>query len=380
MIYPSSISLSSYYGHEHRYEELKKRYGELKELSTFLNSRKKLTYQQNKILQFVATHCSISASDLSKQFPFSKKPIEYGNAKKDMRRLRDLNLLESNNTRIDDDNKHTNKKEMKNYYKMSKYGVYNLITNNKNLPFEIAKNLLLNYRDHLLFGFFLFPYIELDTLSKLSDSDIFSIIFSYLHRCCKQLEEMISDIDHTYNQNDGYLIDPLFTWENIPRIDYDRERLRDFLKQKFGWKWLEDATIRKTENENGIIISYELKSALISINKQREEAILSFRGKTEYEFIVRGDADFDQYTIYVPTVPIEEPNFVFFVVSNQKRISEVIFSLISNYSSNYLMPATEILGKDKRFIQALKKTKDQFDRSYDLVVRKIRIKKKASLQ
>jgi hypothetical protein len=144
------------------------RYPELKELSTFTNSRKKLTYKQNKILHFVATHRSVSPSDLStRQFPYSKKRLEYGNAKKDMRKLHDLKLLEHDYERTaDNNNKSKNKTQIRHPYKLSKYGIYNLITNNENLPFEIVKSLLSNYSDHILFGFFLFPYIEQETLPK----------------------------------------------------------------------------------------------------------------------------------------------------------------------------------------------------------------------
>ena len=82
------------YNLQSKYEEFRKRYEELKDLSTFTNSRRKLTFKQNKILQFTADRGSISAYELSKSFPYLKKSIEYKNAKKDLRRLRDLNLLE----------------------------------------------------------------------------------------------------------------------------------------------------------------------------------------------------------------------------------------------------------------------------------------------
>jgi hypothetical protein len=139
------------YDLQNKYEEFRKRYEELKELSTFTNSRKKLTFKQNKILQFAADHGSISASDLSKHFPYSK-PIEYKNAKKDLRRLCDLNLLERDNKRRAADSKH--KTGIRWFYKLSKYGVYNVITKNENMLFGIVKNLVLNYNNHLLFEIF----------------------------------------------------------------------------------------------------------------------------------------------------------------------------------------------------------------------------------
>jgi hypothetical protein len=51
-------------------------------------------------------------------------------------------------------------------------------------------------------------------------------------------------------------------------------------------------------------------------------------------------------------------------------IPTFIASVISNYNPNYLFPTMEILGQDERFVEALRKTKDQFDRRYRLIVEK----------
>ena len=271
---------------QRKYEDLKEKYEELKELSTSTIDRRKLTFQQNKILQFAAEHGSISSIDLSTKFPFSKRPIEYRNAKKDLRKLLDRNLLELNHEeKASDYNKH--KKQTRRVYKLSKYGVYNIITNNQNLLSGIVKNLLLDYGNHILFEFFLFPYIQRETLESEINSSIFSEIFSYLHKCCKQVEELIFNIDHTSFQKDGYLTDQLFVWKNVHKEEYDRESLRLFLREKFGWNWVEKAEINKTENFEVITISYGLNKALIRLDKERRNAILSFKGQKKYEFILR---------------------------------------------------------------------------------------------
>jgi len=362
MVYPS---FSPFYFYECRYSELK-------ELSTFTNSRKKLAPKQNKILHFVATHRSVSPSDLSsKQFPYSKKRLEYGNAKTYMRKLHALKLLEHDYERTSDsNNKDKGKTQIRHPYKLSKYGIYNLITNNKKLPFEIVKSLLSNYSDHILFGFFLFPYIEQETLSQVMDSFIFSQIFLYLHNCCKQLEDTIFNINHTYNQQSGYLTDPLFVWENVPTIDYDKESLRRFLIDRLRWDWVRKAEIKKTEDMTGITVSYESKFALISIDKKRKKAILSLRGRKQHEFVVR-ELTNDQFAVdAVLTQRPEELYLEMFLMSNMASIPTFIVSLISNYNPKYLFPTMEVLGQDERFVQALRKTKDQFDRRYRHIVEK----------
>jgi hypothetical protein len=84
------------------------------------------------------------------------------------------------------------------------------------------------------------------------DSYVLSQIFSYLHNCCKQVDEMISNIDYAYKQKDGYVTSPLFMWENIRKGGPDNEKLRKFLKSQFKWDWLDNARITKTEDDNTI--------------------------------------------------------------------------------------------------------------------------------
>lgn len=138
--------------------------------------------------------------------------MELGNVRKDIRKLRSLGLLELENKLGDDNEK--NKNRIK--YKLSKDGIYNLISNNEDLPYEAAKSLLSNYKSHILFEFLLFPYIEQETLSKVEDSSIFSQIFSYLHDCCKQLEKMVFNIDHTYNQKKWFSDTPCICLGECP--------------------------------------------------------------------------------------------------------------------------------------------------------------------
>jgi hypothetical protein len=355
MIYPPSVS-SSYYDYELQYRELR-------DLLTFKNSRKRFKkYLPNKILQFVADNRNVSPSDLSKHFPYTKKQIEYGNAKRHLRDLRSMKLLETYESAANG-----NRGNRKLYYKLTKYGIYNLITNNRTLHFETVKNLLLNYSDHLLFGFFIFPYVTRETLSKIVDSQIFSQIYSYLYDCCKQLEEMIFSIDHTYNQKNGFLTDQLFIWQNIPSIHNDTEALRSFLKEKFKWHWTEMAEIKETENGNGITISYGLNSALIKIDRKKRNAYLSFKGKKEYEFIIR-ELDADKFVVEVPTDPLEDTYIHDFLILHVTQIPNFIISLVPLYGKTVhisLWPTIKILAQDKRFIHTLGKVKKKFDRLYD---------------
>ena len=77
----------------------------------------------------------------------------------------------------------------------------------------------------------------------------------------------------------------------------------------------------------------------------------------------------DQFAVdAVLTQLLEEWYLKMFLISHMASIPTFIVSLISDYNPKYLFPILEVLGQDERFVQSLRKTKDQFDRRYDLIV------------
>jgi DNA-binding PadR family transcriptional regulator len=230
-------------------------FSDLQKLSVFTikTKTKKITTLQNKILQFIGTNYHISGANLFKKFSFKKEAIDYSNAKKYLRKLSSLGLVEVDKERTND---HISNKRKEKYYKLSNQGIYTLVVSNENLPYDVIKNIITNHDDHILFRFFVFPYIKPKTLLKITDSVIFSRIFSYLHECCRKIDDLTYAIRHTYNQKDGYLTDQLFIWDNVPKEEYDTEILRSFLKERFKWDWLQRARFKKTEDNRGIEVSY----------------------------------------------------------------------------------------------------------------------------
>lgn len=180
---------------------------------------------------------------------------------------------------------------------------------------------------------------------------------------------MVRSINYTANVKDGYLTDQLFIWENIPREEYDTESLRSFLKQKFNWVWVEKAEIRKTENMKGITISSGSMTALISIDKDNRKAVLSHRGLRKYGFVVRELAD-DQFAVdAVVDERLEDWYMKTFVIYHiAAYMTKFIISLVPFYGMDLVTPTLKILGQDKRFTSTLNRIKNQFDRSFDLIV------------
>lgn len=311
------------------------------------------------LLYHFAANPATSAYDISPVRLDKKNEKDYRDTKDRIKRLKDLQFIEA--TKKPKPNVHRAR-----YLKLSERGIYYLMANNSSLPYGVLKSLLKNCGDHLLFHYFLYPYIKRDTLLKISDSAIFSHTFSYLRDCCKTVQETLYMISHTYNQTNGNLTRQLFSWDNIPNADQDKEVLRYFLKQRLRSNWLDKAEIRKTEDQNSIIVSYGLNSLLISLNKEKTKATLSFRGKKQLEFIVR---ESEVWTFEVPIISLEEIHMRIFQTSLHTRVQQLIFSLLSNYDPERgsISAAIRILSQDKRFMKALRETKDQFDKRYNML-------------
>jgi hypothetical protein len=157
----------------------------------------------------------------------------YKETKSRIKRLKDLGLIEY----IRDIHPNIHNAQ---YYKLSERGLYYIISNNIRFQFgryDVFYLLLKNHGDHPLFEYFLYPYIERDTISKIQDTAIFSHLLSYLYDCCKKVDETVHLISHTNNNQaqNGYVNRQLFSWDLSKE---DKDNLRSFLKQRFEWSWV----------------------------------------------------------------------------------------------------------------------------------------------
>jgi hypothetical protein len=191
-------------------------------------------------------------------------------------------------------------------------------------------------------------------------------------------------IGNTYNSKDGNLLNQLFIWNNIPKEEYDKEALRDFLIRKFKsrWDWLRKADINKTSTGN-ITVSYRSNAILISLDQDNKRATLTYRGKKVYEFIVNeimtGDRNVDNrlenmLIVYVDEfeiqpwkgylkLPLFKVYLEHFKLLLQLRIMELVFSLSLIYWEK--SPAVDVLATDGNFIKQLNMTKSHFEKWYN---------------
>lgn len=250
------------------------------------------------------------------------------------------------------------------YHKLNAKGIYYLFSKYENLDQEILKSLFRNYGDHILFRLFVYPYVGHQTLLKLQDSSIFIHLSSFLHKCCKRIEEATIPLSKKYNSCGGDLTTFLFDLNEITNNE-NVQRLYSFLKDKFGWNWVDKADLRIGYND-ALMISYRSNFALLERSKEsNSRAILTFKGKKKYEFYV-----FQDRFVHVKIDKNPRPYILFsLILIINSLVQQFIFSIISDYAPTVLHPAFQTLGDDEHFINALQKIKRDFDNRYNIIVK-----------
>ena len=307
--------------------------------------------KQDKLLQNFVETPGTWAYKLSPVRKNEAKKGDYRNTKKRIKRLRKLNLIEKTSLK----SKH---KQIP--YKLSKYGVYYLIANPNVLGPGLLTGLLKNYGGHLLFQLLLYPYVKLETLIQITDSGLLQRIALYLHECCKKLDDTIYDLNHTLGLKEKYL------YVCHPK------KLVQVLKEEFGWNWLDKADILQNENEKRIEVKIfdKVNYALINIDKNEDKATLCFKQKGKRRNKEHHLKNTNRFVLKHPAMSLKQQYVYSFLIFCQARVPELIFSMISDYGTRSVAPALEILGHDDVFKQALKKTKNDFEKRYRLILGK----------
>lgn len=297
--------------------------------------------------------------DIQLQLSYKLSPVrkneakdrDYRNTRNRIQRLRKLNLIEK--TRLKGKDKQIP-------YRLSKYGVYYLISSPNVLGPRLLTGLLKNYGGHLLFQLLLYPYVKLETLIQIMDSGLLQRIALYLHECCKKLNDTIYDLGHTFGLEEKYL----YTCHH--------ERLVQVLKEEFGWDWLEKADMRQNEDEKRIEVKIfdKVNYALINIDKNGDKATLRFKQKGKRRNKEHHLKNTNRFILKHPVMSLKQLRVYIFLIFCQARVPELIFSMTSDYGTRSVASALEILGQDDVFKQALKKTKNDFEKRYRLILGK----------
>jgi hypothetical protein len=115
-----------------------------------------------------------------------------------------------------------------------------------------------------------------------------------------------------------------------------------------------------------------MNTARISMDKERKRAILKFKGRKEYELFL--DKDDDKLVVEVPISRSPEEvyikSFVKSYMASALKFVASLSTLVSDYDPDSLYSIVEILRQDRRFMQALSKTREQFDRRCSMIIEK----------
>ena len=103
----------------------------------------------------------------------------------------------------------------------------------------------------------------------------------------------------------------LFNWDQVPGTD--ASKLLSFLSEKLGMVWVEEARIRKVDEEKVLVIRNDSRTLILSINHEKTKLILkgNMDNFTEplYTFFIRETPE-GHLKIYAKTERVEDCKFV----------------------------------------------------------------------
>ncbi len=269
----------------------------------------------------------------------------------------------------------SDKKHVKNFkkehpvYRLSINGIFYSILNwyheaflNINFldvnPKSMVHNLVKNYPDCPLFGYYVFAHFDEKTIAN-STIELDEILLEYLYDICivfikiKRLFE-----DSTIG---GKVPEYFFSWPlsannkgKFIREDFGKgSKFRRFLFRELGWDWIYEAQVEPNFYDNQITIksSKLVTDAYIKININRLTVRLNYGKRNYSSFMVTIGSD-EKKPTYL-TVYCKSNNRQREIIERELHYSvhlcivEMIFLIISKQNENHIL--LELLKKDKKF-------------------------------
>jgi len=268
----------------------------------------------------------------------------YRRAKIILRKLEDLKLIDLPKE------KEKNPRNKKSCF-LTDIGLFYFIKSPTFLSIDIQA-MIRNYPKFKIFKDLLYPFITLDTLcSENIPIDILHAISLYIQKYFSNIENFIS---YAINKNN---------WEDEIEWNWNTEKLRKYLIDKYKYIWLENAETK--ESYDSIILRFFNK------NKHNEYIDIRLREDKTSEYLINGTKKKRQKII----IPNIETFLIKFHLSKEEKIgrsfsnyytmrdSKFLFSLFSA-STSYTFDISVLFSKDKKFIRALEAAKEEFDKLY----------------
>jgi hypothetical protein len=172
----------------------------------------------------------------------------------------------------------------------------------------------------------------------------------YIQKYYLEIENFIS---YTKNKNN---------WRDETEWNWNSESLRNYLIDKYKYKWLENAETK--EYYDPIILRF------YNENKPSEYIDIRFEKDKNFGYLKTGTKRKRRKKITIPNIE----TFMFHLSKEEKigrsfsnyytmRDSEFLFSLLSS-STSYTFNISLLFSKDEKFIRALEIAKEEFDNFY----------------
>jgi len=248
----------------------------------------------------------------------------------------------------------------KKYCRLSLNGIVHLILNTSDITYEyLILSLLINYKENILFTFFLYPFLKEETLiNVIGDSAIFSNITMYLRDICNIIIDSIRTLRNlNFTTKDGFLNEQVFVWyinpSNNLTSNFSTVNLRHFLRQDLGWNWIDKARITTNVDEHRIEIldtSNPQNKPYISIHKDDRKAVLRLNGKKLYQFSIDPNDSFLSIEAKTDRKSIDFMETSFFYRCKEHLLTFLtkLRTQVTPYNQSF-----DILSKDENFRKAL---------------------------
>ncbi len=240
-------------------------------------------------------------------------------------------------------------------YSLTDEGIYYLIANTKLPCTKLFQDLIKNYSNSNIFRYLVYPYIELETFcSPKMDQNILAGLGNYLISTLQKMDSTLSLLDKEERSEKE-----IYSW--------NYGKLEDYLRSKYHYDFINIIDCEEDYDEDHIEIRYfdsenNNKDVKVIFDKKNKEGYVYTTNKKVKKRRIPLITDYLQREI----ITHYDDMIGYFNAFCSPQAKEFILSISS--IDTYNDDVREILSNDKSFMEALKETKDHFDRAYRKII------------
>lgn len=283
-----------------------------------------------------------------------------------------------------------NNKRKARYYKLTEYGIFQLVLNKPNSlifnQYDTRKSQAITfgyktffrrYLHAMLFETFLYPCFKTETLLAIDNFWFWDNLYHYLENCCHQVEYELKRTNIPQESE-------IFLWNDVPGKDEKKLLLR--LKEMFNLKSVDFYSIKnEKDKKNTITINISTSSSIVlRLDKNRDKIVVkSIDYKTdqykEFEYDVTW---MGSEIIAVNSTTREESLKSSLINTAVNRLEQIIYQFVYELglsTSDFNLKekvsySVKILSDDSKFMSVLERLyKDKhkgFEKGYQLLSQK----------